>query len=128
MAERQMSERQQEALVIAAKSKTVKKGDGWLAPPRSGNSQYGVNATGPDRPTCTCIDFELRRTHCKHIYAVEYAIEREGSTTTTTTGGTTTITTTETVKITKRVICKQDWPACNTTQTNEKHPTGLKFT
>jgi transposase len=114
------SERQQKALAIAAKSKIVKKGDLWLVPSQSSSEQYKVNVVDPDWPTCTCIDFELRRTHCKHIYAVEYTIERESSTTTTTTGDTTTTTTTETLKVTKRVTYKQNWTAYNTAQTNEK--------
>ena len=116
-----MSERQQKALVIAAKSKITKKGDTWLVPSQSGNGQYKVNATDPDWPTCTCPDFELRRARCKHIYAVEYTIEREQSITETTDGGVTTTTVTETVKVTKRVTYKQNWPAYDAAQTNEKH-------
>jgi transposase len=120
MEARAMTEREEKAMVIAAKSKIVKKGDVWLVPSQSDNGQYKVNVTDPDWPTCTCMDFELRRTHCKHIYAVEYTIERERSVTQTTDGQTTTTTVTETVKVTKRVTYKQDWPAYNTAQTQEK--------
>ncbi|HEX5732729.1 MAG TPA: transposase [Blastocatellia bacterium] len=116
-----MSERQQKALVIAAKNKIVKKGDTWLVPSQSGNGSYKVNNTDPDWPTCTCPDFELRRTHCKHIYAVEIVVERERRITETIDGDTTTTTVTETVKVTKRVTYKQQWPAYNAAQTNEKH-------
>jgi transposase len=116
-----MSERQQKALAIAAKSKIAKKGDVWLVPSQSGNGSYKVNNTDPDWPTCTCPDFELRRIHCKHIYAVEIVIEREQSTTTTTDGDVTTTTVTESVKVTKRVTYKQNWPAYDAAQTNEKH-------
>src|ERR1051325_7325733 len=79
-----MSERQQKALAIAAKSKIAKKGDTWLVPSQSGNGHYKVNNTDPDWPTCTCMDFELRHARCKHIYAVEIVIEREQSVTETT--------------------------------------------
>ena len=116
-----MSEREQKALVIAAKSKLTKKGDTWLVPSQSDrDGRYKVNVTDPDWPTCTCPDFELRRARCKHIYAVEIVIEREHSTTKTTTktsdGEVTTTTVTETVKL----RYKQVWSAYNTAQVNEK--------
>src|SRR5215216_3685085 len=111
-----MSEREQKALAIAAKSKLVKKGDVWIVPSQSGDDKYKVNNTNPDWPTCTCMDFELRRARCKHIYAVEYTIEREQKTVKTTKGDTTTTTVTETVKI----RYKQVWSAYNSAQTNEK--------
>src|SRR5215208_6750863 len=111
-----MSEREQKALVIAAKSKLTKKGNTWLVPSQSGDDKYKVNNTNPDWPTCTCMDFELRRARCKHIYAVEYTIERETKTKTTSKGQVTTTTTTETVKI----RYKQVWAAYNNAQTNEK--------
>src|ERR1051325_2894934 len=113
-----MSERQQKALVIAAKNKLTKKGDTWIVPSQSGNDYYKVNTNDPDWPTCTCMDFELRRARCKHIYAVEIVIERETSTKITKTdkGETETTTTTETVKI----RYNQVWAAYNNAQTNEK--------
>jgi transposase len=113
-----MNEREQKALVIAAKNKLAKKGDVWLVPSQSDNGHYKVNATDPDWPTCTCPDFELRHARCKHIYAVEYTIERETSTKRTKTdkGETVTTTVTETVKI----RYKQVWSAYNNAQTNEK--------
>lgn len=118
MSARQQSEREQKALAIAAKNKLAKKGDTWLVPSQSGDDKYKVNVTNPDWPTCTCIDFELRRARCKHIYAVEYTIERETKTKTKTTakGQVTTTTVTETVKI----RYKQVWSAYNSAQTNEK--------
>jgi transposase len=111
-----MSEREQKALAIAAKHKLTKKGDVWLVPSQSGNDKYKVNNTDPDWPTCTCPDFELRHARCKHIYAVEYTLEREQQTTTTIKEGVTTTTVTETVKI----RYKQVWKAYNSAQTNEK--------
>jgi transposase len=113
-----MNERQQKALVIAAKNKLNKKGDVWIVPSQSDNHHYKVNANDPDWPTCTCPDFELRRARCKHIYAVEFTIERETKTKRTKTdkGETVTTTVTETVKI----RYKQVWSAYNSAQTNEK--------
>jgi hypothetical protein len=116
-----MTEREQKALIIAAKSKLVKKGDVWRVPSQSGYKPYYEVDPNPESPRCTCPDFETRRERCKHIFAVEYTIEREQSITQTTDGDTTTTTVTESVKITKRVTYKQDWTAYNTAQTNEKH-------
>lgn len=115
-----MSEREQKALMIAAKSKVIRKGDTWVVPSQSGGKQYRVDPN-PEFPTCTCPDFELRRARCKHIFAVEIVIQREQSITETTDGDTTTTTVTETVKVTKRVTYKQDWTSYNMAQTNEKH-------
>jgi transposase len=116
-----MSERKQKALVIAAKSKLVKKGDSWIVPSQSGNDYYKVNNVDPDWPTCTCLDFELRHAPCKHIYAVEIVTERQRSVTETTDGDVTTTTVTESVKVTKRVTYEQEWTAYNQAQTHEKH-------
>ena len=117
----EMSEREQKALVIAAKSKLTKKGDTWLVPSQSdSDGRYKVNVTDPDWPTCTCPDFELRHARCKHIYAVEYTIERERKVTKTVKGDTTTTTITETVTETVKLRYKQVWSAYNTAQVNEK--------
>lgn len=115
-----MTEREEKALVIAAKSKLTKKGDIWRVPSQSGYKPYYEVDPNPESPRCTCPDFETRRQRCKHIFAVEIVIERERSVTETTDGDTTTTTVTETVKVTKRVTYKQDWPAYNEAQTHEK--------
>jgi SWIM zinc finger len=112
-----MNERQQKALEIAAKTKLKKNGKHWGVPSQTGNGDsYKVDNANPDWPTCTCPDFELRHAPCKHIYAVEYTMERERKVTTTVKGDTTTTTVTETVKI----RYKQVWAAYNSAQTNEK--------
>src|SRR5690349_3988120 len=116
-----MTEREQKALEIAARNKLVKKGDVWRVPSQSGFKPYYEVDLNDKSPRCTCPDFEIRRQPCKHIFAVEYTLERERSITQTTDGDTTTTTVTETVKVTKRVTYKQDWTAYNTAQTNEKH-------
>jgi hypothetical protein len=115
-----MSEREQKALAIAAKNKLTKKGDVWVVPSQSDNGQYKVNVSDPDWPTCTCPDYELRHARCKHIYAVEYTIERERKVKTVTKGDTTTTTVTETVTETVKLRYKQVWSAYTTAQVNEK--------
>ena len=71
--------------------------------------KYVVDA---DAKQCTCPDFESRQATCKHIFAVEYTIRREY----TDDGQTQTVTETVTVKKTY----KQEWPAYNAAQVNEK--------
>lgn len=106
-----MSKREQKALQIAAKSKLTRKGDTWLVPSQAGPKKYTVDPN-PQSPSCTCPDFEARQLRCKHIFAVEYTIEREY----TDDGETQTLTETVTVKKTY----KQEWSAYNKAQTNEK--------
>ncbi len=106
-----MSTREQKALQIAAKSKLTRKGDTWLVPSQAGAKKYTVDPN-PQSPSCTCPDFEARQLRCKHIFAVEYTIEREY----TDDGETQTLTETVTVKKTY----KQEWSAYNKAQTNEK--------
>ena len=60
-------------------------------------------------PFCTCPDFEVHQQPCKHIYAVEYAAQREERP-----DGTTI----ETQAM--RVTYKQEWPAYNQAQRDEK--------
>jgi transposase len=109
---------QYSGLVIAAKSKLVKKGDSWVVPSQTGSGKYTVDS---DLQHCTCPDHELRQVKCKHIIAVEFTIEREQSVTETTDGDVTTTTVTESVKVAKKVTYKQEWTAYNQAQTNEKH-------
>lgn len=106
-----MSEREQKALQIAAKSKLTRKGDTWLVPSQAGAKKYTVDPN-PQSPSCTCPDFEARQLRCKHIFAVEIVIEREY----TDDGETQTFT--ETVRV--RKTYKQEWSAYNKAQTNEK--------
>lgn len=107
-----MNERQQRALEIAAKTKIRRKAGTWLVPSQTGNgAEYRVDGQVLG---CTCLDFEKRGTHCKHMFAVEYVLERERSITTTVEGNTTTTTVTEVLRY------KQMWSAYNSAQTNEK--------
>jgi hypothetical protein len=62
---------------------------------------------------CTCPDYEERRLPCKHFYAMRYHRHElempDGSTVIT-----------ETLQVAKRVTYKQDWPAYNRAQCEEK--------
>jgi transposase len=110
-----MDAREERGLVIADTSKITCKGAVWFVPSQNSGGNYAVRMN-PDRPTCTCADYELREMKCKHIFAVEITrkryMSRDGSTT-----ETQTVTVTETVK---KPTYKQDWPAYNAAQTNEK--------
>jgi transposase len=111
METRQLSEREVKALHIAAKSQIRRKGNAWLVPSQAGQGEYQVNVD-PDFFNCTCPDHDFTQARCKHIYAVQYVIEREQAA-----DGTTI--TTETVKVTRKTY-SQNWPAYNAAQTNEK--------
>jgi DDE family transposase/SWIM zinc finger len=108
-----VTDREQKGLQIAALRKIKKNGMGWLVPSQTSNGHtYKVDLEGQK---CTCPDSRFRDQKCKHIFAVEYTIQRE-----TITDGETTVTkTTETVKVTK-VTYRQDWTAYNAAQTEEK--------
>jgi transposase len=109
--------RKQRGLEIAALARIETDGLSYFVP-----SQFAPAPTkyqvvyNPAKPTCTCLDFETRGCLCKHIYAVEYYIRRE---TTRHADGSTTVTENVTVKKTRKTY-KQNWPAYNEAQTNEK--------
>lgn len=110
-----MELREQKGLEIAAKAKLQRSGDRWFVPSqalkKSGDRFYTVKPDGSN-PDCNCPDHELRGVKCKHIFAVEYTIRREY----TDDGEKQTVTETVTVKKTYR----QEWPAYNAAQVNEK--------
>jgi predicted nucleic acid-binding Zn finger protein len=100
-----MEERELKALEIAAKSKLTRRGKTWLVPSQSvRGAQYTVRLD-PQEPECSCPDFECRKKRCKHIFAVEYTVEREQ-----TADGETIFT--ESFKVTRRTYA-QDWKAYN---------------
>jgi transposase len=107
--------REQRGLVIAATAKLQKSDDGyrWFVPSQT-EGCHNTYTVKPDsaRPHCTCPDFESRKLPCKHIFAVEYTIQREE-----TSDGKTIIT--ETLKVSHRTY-SQDWPSYNKAQTQEK--------
>jgi transposase len=107
-----ISEREQRGLAIAALCRIDKKDGLWTVPSQSGNGKYTVSH-GPLGCHCTCPDHETRGVKCKHIYAVEFTIEREVH-------GDGSETLTRSMTITEKVTYKQDWPAYNDAQSHEK--------
>jgi transposase len=106
--------REQRGLMIAAKSRIRKSGDGWIVPSQAEASHaYKVYEDG-DIFRCTCPDHEINGQTCKHIYAVKIVIEREEN-------GDGSVTETVTMtQVVKRKTYAQNWPAYNAAQTNEK--------
>ena len=47
----------------------------WKVPSQSGSAPYYVTPD-PNEPHCTCPDHETHGDKCKHIYAVEFALQR----------------------------------------------------
>jgi len=107
--------REQRGLVIAATCNVKKKGGAWIVPSQSGGGRYTV-VPDKDSPHCSCPDHETTGGKCKHIFAVEFVIQRQlfddG-----TEQVTRTMTVTETVR---KPSYKQNWPAYNSAQVNEK--------
>src|ERR1041385_6245220 len=114
----EQQEREQRGLVIAATSKLQRADDGkrWFVPSQTNKSGDHFYTVRPDRikPFCSCPDFAARQQTCKHIFAVEYVIQREF----TFDEETQTETMTETVTV--KQTYKQEWTAYNRAQVNEK--------
>ena len=108
-----MDARQEKGLVIAATLAILPKGEAaWIVPSQTLRGRYEVTRTF-DGLECTCPDYELRHTTCKHGYAVEFYLKRE---TTISPSGERTITETRAA----RVTYPQDWPKYNAAQCAEK--------
>ena len=106
-----MDARQQRGLQIAAVCRITEKNGFWNVPSQTGNGSYQVCLNpAPFVPQCTCPDHEATGKPCKHVFAVEYVVQRESN-------GDGTETITETLTVTsERVVAecptyKQDWPA-----------------
>jgi len=111
-----MDTRKQRGIEIANQKRIRKTTGGWIVPSQqSGNAtKYAVIIAAGVKPKCTCPDYELRADRCKHIYAVEYMIQRELNF-----DGSETITGAVRVTV-KRTTYPQNWPAYNKAQTTEK--------
>lgn len=107
-----MEDREIKGLEIAAKTKLTRKGNMWLVPSQSGIQEKYSVALNEEKPQCTCRDYEFRNENCKHIFAVQYTVEREQ-----TEDGQTVVT--ETVKVVRKTYV-QNWPAYNRAQVTEK--------
>ena len=111
-----IEDRKQRGLQIAALARIDKDADGCYVVPSVTNpvpTRYKVRMDGLF-PKCSCRDHEERGCRCKHIYAVEYFIQREQHP-----DGSTTIRESVTVTQTRKTY-PQNWPAYNAAQTNEK--------
>lgn len=101
--------REQRGNIIYQNHKITRTGKGWKVPSQSTSGMSYIVSFNGHEPTCNCPDCELRKTKCKHIWAVEYyikqEIDQEGR-----------ITQTKSIKVTYG----QKWSAYNKSQTNEK--------
>ncbi len=112
--------RRQRGLAIAAVCRVTQKNGSWSVPSQSGQGRYTVTLEPktPEIPRCTCKDFETRGEPCKHVYAVQYVIQREQNQ-----DGSETVTESLTVSrqtTAPRKTYAQNWPAYNAAQTSEK--------
>jgi transposase/predicted nucleic acid-binding Zn finger protein len=111
-----MSLREKKGRQIAEKSKITRRGNLWLVPSQGGHGMlYKVDF---ENGKCSCPDFEIRRQPCKHVFAVQFVIEKTVYTRSTVTESGKT-TTTEKVEV-ERKTYRQEWPAYNKAQMNEK--------
>jgi len=105
--------REQRGLEIAAKARLQRSGDRWFVPSQTrgkgGDYFYVVK---PNDQHCNCPDHQTRQVKCKHLFAVEFTIQREFVDD----GEKQTLTETVTV----RKTYSQEWTAYNAAQTNEK--------
>ena len=101
--------RRQRGLAIAALVPITKDRFGYRVPSQSSKKResYIVTLDG-DNGGCSCPDYEERQKPCKHLYAVQYVIQREELRN-------------DTVAKTRAVreTYKRDWPAYNAAQTHE---------
>ena len=72
-----LTSRQQHGLALEALLH-IERGQGdYRVPSQSDSCFYTVNRDA-DGPTCTGLDFDRHQQPCKHIYAVDYTLQREG--------------------------------------------------
>jgi transposase len=114
-----MDAREQRGLVIAATARNIRRKSGhlWTVPSTQGAGHpcYHVN---PEKKTCTCLDHQEAGQFCKHLYAVKFVIQREFQFDEET--GITTETETMVMQTVKKTTYKQNWPAYDAAQINEK--------
>lgn len=102
-----MEAREAKGLALAAAVQPHRQNNVYTVPSQSGGKTYTVDLAA-DPPTCTCPDYAERKCECKHIFAVKFARERESGATL------------PEPPQTRKPTYKQDWPAYNLAQTNEK--------
>lgn len=104
-----MDVREQRGREIATTKTLRQKGDLWIVPSQAGAGTYVVDRTEERGATCTCPDYEARAQRCKHVYAVEFTVQRQ----TVAPDG-------STVTAQLRLTYRQEWSAYNAAQTTEK--------
>ncbi|HEX8474397.1 MAG TPA: transposase [Pyrinomonadaceae bacterium] len=114
-----MDAREQRGLEIANTTKLKGNAGLWLVPSSNKPDGYTVEIDKVHQPRCSCPDYSFRFKKCKHIFAVEFTIERKRIRTETKDGQTTVTETTETVKV-KRTTYRQEWKQYNAAQAYEK--------
>jgi transposase len=105
--ENTMKARQIRGLEIAASLEIKREGNVWIVPSQTKPKNYTVNLF---LQTCTCPDFDSNRIKCKHIYAAEATLARESGV----------ALPTPDPEEKAKTTYKQDWPAYNAAQKNEK--------
>lgn len=100
-----MEARQLKGLEIASTQEITREGNVWLVPSQTSNKKYTVNLF---LRTCTCADFDAYGLKCKHLYAVEYLLQKESNITL------------PAPEKSKRKTYKQKWHEYNLSQTREK--------
>jgi hypothetical protein len=90
---------------IARQRQITQDGTQWIVPSQSRSGSYVVDVESTP-PTCTCPDYELSGLKCKHIYAVQFLVSGD-------------LDATPPCKP-KKPTYRQDWPAYNAAQVNEK--------
>jgi len=99
--------RKQKGLEIAKTGKVKYDNGKWKVPSQSINRNYDV-ILKLEKPECNCPDWQERGLRCKHIFAVEYVVDRTIST-----DGSITL------KQIKRITYSQDWKNYTKAQTEE---------
>ncbi len=105
-----MNTRDLKALEIAARTRLTFQNGTWTVPSQTGTGTYSV-IFKQEGSTCTCDDWTTRRQDCKHIIACRLVAEREGGNL---------APPIDTDAVPKKPTYKQNWPAYNEAQINEK--------
>ena len=104
-----LQQRKRRGLQIANSCQVVEKNGVWLVPSQTNPHKVYQVRLMLEGSTCTCEDYASRRIKCKHVFSVEYTIEKKFNA-----DGSITITTT------KKVSYPQNWPAYDKAQINQK--------
>jgi transposase len=109
--------RKQRGLEIAAVFKIVQKGKVWIVPSQTSTALKYTVCPDKEHPHCTCPDHDFHGGMCKHLYAVEFVIQREFVFNDVDEMVAQVTTISQTVK---KTTYTQNWRAYNAAQTTEK--------